>query len=360
MQNYDKAIQDYQVIINQYTAHKTSTNALLGLQEALSNAGRGEEFSTYLAKYKQTNPQSNAVENIEFEAAKTLYFSEKYQKAIDSFNAYLKQYPSNVLSEDAKFYMAESYYRLNDQANARKYYQTVISENKSQFVNRSVSRMADIELASKNYAAATTYYNQMLATARNKRDQFTAWIGLMDAHYALAKYDSVQYYADQIINTGNATLSAQNKALLYRGKIAYAQGNYDKAIDEFLKTLNSAKDENGAEAQYLMGEALYKQKQYKQSLEAMFELNKTFAAYDKWRGKAFLLISDNYVALNEVFQAKATLNSIIENSPDKEVVAAAKVKLATIESQPQKATEAEQDSTEEEEIEEDSTGEDNN
>jgi tetratricopeptide (TPR) repeat protein len=174
----------------------------------------------------------------------------------------------------------------------------------------------------------------------------------MDAHYGQSKYDSVLYFAEQIITTGNATLSAQNKALLYKGKIALARGNYDKAIDEFLKTLNSAKDENGAEAQYLMAEAMFRQKQFKQSLEALFELNKTFAAYEKWRGKGFLLIADNYVALEEMFQAKATLSSIIENSPDKEIVAAAREKLKSIESMPQKASESEE--------EEDSTEDPNN
>jgi TolA-binding protein len=188
-----------------------------------------------------------------------------------------------------------------------------------------------------------------LATARNKREQFTAWTGLMDAYYGQSKYDSVVYFADQIVNTGNANISAQNKAMLYRGKVAFAQGSYDKAIDEFLKTLNSAQDENGAEAQYLMGEAQYKQKQYKQSLETLFQLNKTFAAYEKWRGKAFLLIADNYLALNEIFQAKATLNSIIENAPDKELVATARGKLKDIESRPQQT--ATPDTTEEEELE---------
>jgi TolA-binding protein len=349
MKNYDKAIADYKQIIDKHTTHRTSTNALLGLQESLSNAGRGEEFDAYLAKYKQANPQNDAVENIEFEAAKSLYFAERYQKAIESFSNYLKQYPNNGLSNDARFYMAESYYRLNDISNARNNYMSVIRENKSQFVNRSIGRMADIELADKNYQAAAGYYNSVLATARNKREQFNAWTGLMDAHYGQSKYDSVLYFAEQIITTGNATLSAQNKALLYKGKIALAQGNYDKAIDEFLKTLNSAKDENGAEAQYLMAEAMFKQKQFKQSLEVLFELNKTFAAYEKWRGKGFLLIADNYVALEEMFQAKATLNSIIENSPDKEIVAAAREKLKSIGNMPQKATESEEeeDSTEE-------------
>lgn len=331
LRQYDKAVVDYQRILNQYPTSKTANSALLGLQEALNNAGRAEEFTAALAKYKQSNPQDNSLENVEFESAKSLYFAEKYQKAVESFQNYMKAYPDNALVYDAKFYLGESYFRLNDLPKAIQFHQTVISDNRSPNINRSISRLAEMEYASKNYPNAIRYYLTSLSGARNKKEQALAWNGLMESYYNLSKYDSVMYYADEIINKGGATVNAQNKALLYRGKALYVQNNYDQAIDEFLRTVNSAKDENGAEAQYLIGEALFKQKKHKESLDALFELNQKFSSYERWRGKAFLLIADNYVAMDEVFQAKATLNSIIERSPDKQTVEEAKVKLKALE-----------------------------
>jgi len=331
LRQYDKAVTDYQRILNQYPTSKVGNSALLGLQEALTNAGRPEEFNAALAKYKQNNPQDSSLENVEFESAKSLYFAEKYQKAVESFQNYIKAYPNNALVYDAKFYLAESYFRLNDLPKAIQFHQTVIADNRSPYVNRSISRLADLEYASKNYSNAIRYYLTSLSSARNKKEQALAWNGLMESYYNLSKYDSVMYYADEIINKGGATVNAQNKALLYRGKSLYLQNNYDQATDEFLRTVNSAKDENGAEAQYLIGEILFKQKKHKESLDALFELNQKFSSYEKWRGRGFLLIADNYVATDETFQAKATLNSIIERSPDKQVVEEAKVKLKALE-----------------------------
>ena len=336
LQQYDKAITDYQQVLNNFGTSKVANSALLGLQEALNNAGRTEEFNAALVKYKQNNPQDNALENVEFEAAKGLFFSEKYQKAVESLLNYLKTYPNGALSYDAKYYLGESYYRLNDRANALKYHNAVVAENRSPNVNKSVSRLAELELADKNYDSAIRYYLTALSAARNKKEQSASWLGLMDAYYQQAlqqpaKYDSVLFYADEIINKGNTSVNAQNRALLYRGKAYYAQEKYDQATDEFLRTVNTAKDENAAEAQYLIGEAKFKQGQYKESLDALFELNQKFGAYEKWRGRAFLLIADNYVALNETFQAKATLTSVIEKSPDKQVVEEAKAKLKTLE-----------------------------
>lgn len=118
--------------------------------------------------------------------------------------------------------------------------------------------------------------------------------------------------------------------MLFKGKVSYQRGENEKALNEFLATVNAFKDENGAEAQYLIAEILYKQKQYKQSLDKLFELNDLFRSYEQWRGRSFLLIADNYMALDERFQARATLNSIIENAKDPQLVAEAREKLKKI------------------------------
>jgi TolA-binding protein len=208
----------------------------------------------------------------------------------------------------------------------------VIGDGRSQFVGRAVSRMADLELRAKNYPAAVDYFRAMLGTARSKKDQGTATLGLMDAYYAQNNYDSTRYFAEQVVTTA-ATPSAVSRAMLTTGKTWYAQEDYGKATDAFLNTVNAAKDEYGAEAQYLIGEAQYKQKEYKQSLESLFLVNENFAAFEKWRGRAFLLIADNYVALDEAYQAKATLQSIIENATDKEIIAEAKARLKALDAQ---------------------------
>ena len=97
--------------------------------------------------------------------------------------------------------------------------------------------------------------------------------------------------------------------------------------ESWAAVVNAAKDINAAESQYYIGLIQYRQKEYKRSLETLFGLNKSYAVYDYWLGKSFLLIADNYLALNELFQAKATLESVITNSPLPEMKAAARAKL---------------------------------
>lgn len=92
-----------------------------------------------------------------------------------------------------------------------------------------------------------------------------------------------------------------------------------------------AKDNNGAEAKYFIGDIQYKAKKYKESIKTLQELSQDFSEFVYWYEKSFLLISDDYIALNDFFMAKATLKSVIENSDTPETVDAAQKKIKEIE-----------------------------
>jgi TolA-binding protein len=150
--------------------------------------------------------------------------------------------------------------------------------------------------------------------AATKKELYTAWSGIMESYYLLAQYDSVNTYAKLILEKGNVNAGAQNKASLFIGKAAMARGDYDTAKDEFLSTLNAARDEFGAEAKYRIGEIFYLTKQHKACYETLVGMNSEFSGYDEWIGKSFLLLADNYVAMGDKFQARGTLESLITNN----------------------------------------------
>ena len=93
--NYRGASQDYKKILDSYGTHKTANSALLGLQEVSRQTGGTDEFSTYLARYKEANPENENVASIEYESAKNLYFSQDYNNAIEQLNNFINNYPNS-------------------------------------------------------------------------------------------------------------------------------------------------------------------------------------------------------------------------------------------------------------------------
>ncbi len=316
LKEYDKTIADYQTVIKQYPSHPVAQQVLLSLQEALSLAKRSDEYDQYLALVTNANPGGKDLEVINFESAKNQYYDQQYAKAITSFTAFQGAYPQSAKVAEAKFFIAESNYRLLEYDKALTIYTELSTDPTSPNANRIAGRIAEIQFKQGKYSEAVTSFHKVERFASSKKDFYTAWSGLMESFYLLARYDSVSVYANLILEKGNVNAGAQNKASLYLGKAAMAKGDYETAKDEFLNTLNTARDEYGAEAKYRIGEIFSLTKQYKQSNEALTAISSSpeFSAYDEWVGKSFLLLADNYLAAGDVFNAKATLESLITNN----------------------------------------------
>ena len=313
--DYDKTIADYSSVIEEFTLHPAAEDALLPLQEALTLQGKSGQFEKYLITFRSANPESENLETVDFETAKNSYFNQEYQKAIDGFETFMTRYPESAFGTEAAFYTAESHYRLTQYEEALNYYNQVLNEPGFSRGSRVLHRIADIAFRNQRYDKAIYHFHEMLLQAGNKKEQTNAWTGLMESHFLLADYDSSGYYASVLLEQGNVNVSAQNRASLFLGKSAYQKGDYDTAEDELLSTVNAAQDVYGAEAQYLLGEIFFQKGQYQQSIETLIDLTNSFNIYEDWVGRSYLLLADNYTALEDFFQAKATLKSVIDNFP---------------------------------------------
>jgi TolA-binding protein len=115
---------------------------------------------------------------------------------------------------------------------------------------------------------------------------------------------------------------------------AYALANYELAVREYEETVKLSKNEMAAEAKYMLAQLEFENAKYDQCEKSVFALSEDFASYDYWVARGFLLLSDVYVKKGNIFQAKQTLQSIIDNYEGKDLVAIAKEKLAAISETP--------------------------
>jgi TolA-binding protein len=332
LEQQEKAVADFRKVLADYPRSSAAQPALYSLQESLAALGRNEEFDQSLAAFKSQNPDSKATESVEFEAAKSLYLAEKYAQALPRLQAYLKQYPDNALAPDARYFLADSYLKTGDKKAALPQLRAVVDENKSEFVNRAVGRVADLELENKNYPEAIHYYDRLRGASQNRREVATATLGLLRSYYESGDYTSARRTATELSTQAGATATATNTALLYLGKADYQLGNLDQAATELAATVTAApSDVTGAEAQYTLAEVLFKQQKYEDAIKEAFKVNSNYSAYERWQGQAFLLLADVYTAQHDTFQARATLNSIIDNKfPVAEIVAGARQRLQAL------------------------------
>ncbi len=332
LQKQDAAVADFRRVLTDFPRSEAASQAIYSLQESLAAQGKTEDFDQALAAFKAQNPDNKATESVKFEAAKSLYLAEKYPQAIQRLESYLKQYPDNALGADARYYLADSYLKTGSKTEALPLLRAVVTENKSEFVNRALGRAADLDLETQNYPEAIQFYTQLRTASTNRREVANATLGLLKAEYESGNNEATRRVAEELRAQAGATASATNTALLYLGKASYRADNYEQAAPELAAAVAAApNDVLGAEANYLLADTQFKQKQYDEALKTALRNNSDFGNFELWQGRAFLLVADVYAAQGDNFQARGTLNSIIDNKfPVPEIVAAARERLKTL------------------------------
>lgn len=330
LKDYGKAADDYGILLQQYGNHSASKDILLLLQEALNAAGRGGEFDKYLALAQKSNIDPKGLESVTFESAKNQYFNQSYPLAINGFTNFINTYPESPKVVEARYYRAESYYRIKEWQKAVDSYREIFGDDKFPSANKVAGRLAELEFKLGHYESAVEANRKLGKLATNSKEKYNSLIGLMDAFYLLNAYDSSLAYANKLVSDAGVGATTQNRAALNAGKISMAKGDYESAKDEFLTILNNSTDEYGAEAKYRIGEILYLAKAYKQCYETLVALNKDYGAYPQWVGRAYLLLADNFVAQGDAFNAKATLKSL-EKFPIETIKEEARIKLQQVE-----------------------------
>ena len=111
---------------------------------------------------------------------------------------------------------------------------------------------------------------------------------------------------------------------------AINNNDLDAAYTRYKAIAASSKNAWGAEAAYQKAYVRFLQKKYADAEKDVFDLVKKFPSYDHWKAKSFILLGDVYMGMDDPFQAKATLQSVIDHCAEPDLVTEASARLAQL------------------------------
>jgi len=320
---YEMAVQDQKRIIDEFIVNKELAETAIEQLQGINSKGYPVNgLTAYINKFTEVYKESEVVVKSRFDAAMQPFNNGEYLAAIGSLKKFIEGNPASRYANEAYFNIGFSYEVLEDFPKAVESYKKVEGEQRE----RAVKNVADLSLEQlENYSDAVSYYSELIQITSRKKYREAATAGLMKGYLALKDYDAVDQYADEILD-GNMS-RYKSEAWLYKGKAMLARQQYTSAIGFFQETIQLGKDESAAEAQYLIGKSLRAQGQYETSTEELIKVRTEFGSYQEWLYEAFLLIAENYISIDNKFQAKATLQSIVDYSEDESVKNRAKQRL---------------------------------
>jgi tetratricopeptide (TPR) repeat protein len=223
----------------------------------------------------------------------------------------------------------------NETDGIRTHIEYIINQSDNDYTDNALLLIARMDYDESSYASSAKHYERLLNITENQNIITEATEGCMKSYYFDKQYDKAIEKANQLISIQDINDNQKKQANYILGKSYFDKKDYAEALKYFDVCSDIDNTETGAECAYLSAICLYNTKQYDDAEEKVFFVSDKFGNYINWTARSFIVLSDVYVAKDNIFQAKETLKSVIENYPEdetdyKEIVGKAKEKLNII------------------------------
>lgn len=326
----DDAIAAFKQVIEDYANDADSKEALDRLKDIYAETGKTDEFDDWAANLDNINISTAALDSVAYRAAENKYINGDCAGARSAFENYIKKYQPGIFGLNANFYKAECDFEVGDYNGALVGYNFVISLSKNQFTEPSLLAAASITYDQKKYEEALANYISLERNSEYNINILEGRIGQMRCYYHLGQLENAMEYVIWVIDDPQTPESILAEAYYYKGKIHEDKTEFDEAILAFNYASLKNNGSLGAEAKFNKCKLLYETRKFTEAESEIFELIQKFPSQEKWKIESFLLLSDVYVGLEDLFQAKTTLQSILDNVSEEDIQARALAKYEEI------------------------------
>lgn len=272
-------------------------------------------------------------DTLQFRTAENIYFQENYSRAAEKLTEYIESFPNGYFIVLAHYYRADCYYRAKDYTASLPDYTFVINaDNNQAYAEVSYLRAAKIcHFIIEDFDKAFQYYEPMLELASLQQTKFEVLQALMNLGYATQRFRKAEEYATQMLQSPQASDEDLINAHYYLAKVNYERGIYDEAMTQFTKVRELTDNEKGVESRYNIAAIHFSKQEYTLAEAQCDDIIRNYPSYEYWLVKALVLVSDVYYEKDDYFQAKATLQSIVDSyTGDQLLLEEAKEKLRRV------------------------------
>lgn len=328
-----EALRFYKRIFVNNPAPKESQAALLAIEEIyIEDLKKADDYFAYLDSIPQFRITDFEKDSLSYIIAENQYRNSNYEAAVDGFTSYLEKFPTGTHKLDAHYIRGESLSILNRYGAANSDYESVINEGFSNFYESALRKAALINYNHiQDFNQSYKFYDILSTVSQSPEITYEAQLGALRSAFRIQKDDSVLTYGSQVYQSPYNTVDEKLSARYYVAKVSYRKGMKDQALVAFDEVGKNATNNQGAESRYMSAKIFYENKEMELAEVAINNANEKNSAYPNWVAKGLLLLSDIYINKDDLFNARAATEAVVENfSSDKDLLAEANEKLSKI------------------------------
>ena len=311
----DQAIAAYRQTIERYPATEEAYTALDALQALYVESGNVDEYLTYSKTLAKMNMNvTTAEDSLLYAAAEMQYMQASYQKATVSLSNYITQYcAGGRYCTVARYYLADSYYRLGKTSEALAQYIVLAEMNANPYQEEAATRVAEICYDKGDWKGALDGFYRMHALASTRENTTIARLGILRCSQQLGRHQAAIDIAEQLLSDTPVSDETKAEALYGRAKAYIALGQWSKAQPDLKILAREVRTPQGAEAKYLLAQSYYEAKDLDAAESQVMEFTQINTQQQYWLARALVLLSDINRSRGEYFQARQYLLVLQQN-----------------------------------------------
>ncbi|MFC7525992.1 tetratricopeptide repeat protein [Parapedobacter sp. GCM10030251] len=322
------AMATFRKVVEEHSTTDEARQALRSIENIYLDRGDASGYINYATSTNIGDLSNAEQDNLAFQAAQTLFARGEYQAAVEAINAYFDKFPKPIQEKHARYIRGVSLYRTGHPKEALHDLNIILNDWTSPYTENSLLTAAELYLGLKQYNEAIVHLKKLELTSEYKANYGYAVNNLMVCYYEIGDMEQVQKYAELIKKYDRSSEEDIAKAHLYTARVMLRRGEVEPAMKELNLAALKSQTVVGAEARYRVGQLQYEAKEYDKAIESAFEVINNMASHDYWVAKSFILLADAYAGKGDDFQAKSTLESIIENyEGEDDIIPSAKERL---------------------------------
>jgi TolA-binding protein len=329
MNNDGEALKQYTTILQQYPNSPEAEAALENARIIYIDQGRTSEYVNFARNMGKEITVSQEDE-LAYQEAEVQFNNGNFSAAAKKFEDYLVRFPEGKYALEALYYKSEIYYNQKDWAKAASGYGILGDRAPNKFGEKALLLAARLNFFDlKDYEKAEKYFTKLKAFASTQENKLEAMRGLLRSQYQLEKWQEAVANAKDLINekgTGSDDKVLANMAIAKSYQVA---NDCSQAITYFRTVATMSKSAYGAEARYAIAACFFTEDRLQDAEKAAFEVVNKSGSYELWVTKAYILLGDIYFKEKDYFNAKATYQSVVDNTKIEELRLEAEQKLKT-------------------------------
>ena len=329
----DSALAIYKNIVAEGHGSMAAHNALGEIRTIYLERNNIDGFFAY-ADQVGMNSDLGAVQrdSLSFVAAQRVYILGDKKTAAASFDKYLKDYPSGIYSDAALYYSADCRAELGDKGGAQEQLRMLSQMGHNKYTRRGYEKMARVAADNGDWATMTTAYHWLLeeSNSPSERREVMAdyFASAMNSGDGGLIVDAAQYVEAQ----ADAPAALVRRARFERAKVEEQRGNRNEAVEIYNLLRRNVANIEGAESAYRVVEIAYESGNYSRAEELVYEFASKSTPHQYWLAKSFLLLGDMFVIKGNLFQARATYQSVVDGYANQKdgIIAEAKARVESL------------------------------